>query len=453
MKPLVIAAAVLGATLCAGAGAAEAPPAPGTPRDFTLPAKETVRLDNGLAITFVPWGRIPKTTVLAVVRTGNIDEGGNTWLADVTVEMLREGAGDRSAEDIARDVAGMGGSLALAAGAEQTTVGLSVLSEHAPQAARLIADLLRRPRFPAGELPRVLANFERRLSVARAEPEALADEALAALVWGDHPFARTLPRPGQLAGYGIEAVREFHARNFGARRTQVYVAGRFDRGALEQALREVFADWAAGPPPADLPPVASRQARQQFIERPGSNQTTVRIAVPVTGPAQAGWFPVSVMNTLLGGSFISRITTNLREDKGYAYSPGSSLRLFRGAALWVLEADVTAAHTAAALTEVEREIERLRREPPPPAELRAIANYRAGLFVVVNSSADGLLAQLAFLDLHGLPDEYLTRWVANVHAVTPAEVSAAAARFLRSDAMTTVLVGEKGDASLFRRER
>jgi predicted Zn-dependent peptidase len=402
-----------------------------------------VRLDNGLAITFVPWGRIPKTTVLAVVRTGNIDEGENTWLADVAVEMLREGAGDRSAEDIARDVAGMGGSLTLAAGAEQTTVGLSVLSEHAPQAARLIADLLRRPSFPAGELPRVLANFERQLSVARAEPDALADEALAALVWGDHPFARTLPRAGQLAGYDIGTVQDFHARNFGALRTQVYVAGRFDRSALEQVLREVFADWTAGPPPADQPPVASQQARQQFIERPGSNQTTVRIAVPVTGPAQAGWFPVSVMNTLLGGSFISRITTNLREDKGYAYSPGSTLRVFRGAALWVLEADVTAAHTAAALAEIDREIERLRREPPPPEELRAIANYRAGLFVVVNSSADGLLAQLAFLDLHGLPDEFLTRWVANVHAVTPAEVSAAAARFLRPEAMTTVLVGEK----------
>ena len=154
----------------------------------------------------------------------------------------------------------------------------------------------------------------------------------------------------------------------------MYVAGRFDRSALEQALREVFADWEAGPPPADHPPVASQQVRQQFIERPGSNQTTVRIAVPVTGPAQAGWFPVSVMNTLLGGSFISRITTNLREDKGYAYSPGSALRVFRGAALWVLEADVTAAHTAAALEEIEREIERLRSEQPPPAELRAIAN-------------------------------------------------------------------------------
>ncbi|MBM4063988.1 MAG: insulinase family protein, partial [Planctomycetes bacterium] len=365
--------------LVTGAGAAESPPAPGTPRDFALPAKETVCLDNGLAITFVPWGRIPKTTVLAVVRTGNVDEGENTWLADVAVEMLREGAGGRSAEDIARDVAGMGGSLALAAGAEQTSVGLSVLSEHAPQAVRLIADLLRQPRFPAGELPRVLANFERRLSVARAEPDALADEALAAMIWGEHPFARTLPRPGQLAGYGIEAVREFHARNFGARRTHLYIAGRFERGTLEAALREVFADWPAGAAPTDHPPVASAQARQQFIERPGSNQTTVRIAVPVTGPAQAGWFPLSVMNTLLGGSFISRITSNLREDKGYAYSPGSSLRLFRGAALWVLEADVTAAHTAAALVEINREIERLRSEPPPPEELRAIANYRAGL--------------------------------------------------------------------------
>ena len=354
-----LAAALLGVALMPLAAASETPPPPGTPRDFSLPAKETIRLDNGLAITFVDYGSIPKTTVLAVVRTGNIDEGEATWLADVTVEMLREGTTTRSAEAIARTTAEMGGSLVLATGAEQTTVGLSVLSEHAPAAASLVADLLRRPAFPAAELPRVLANFERSLSVARSEPGSIADEALARLVWSPHPFGRVLPAPGQLTTYDIGAVRDFHAHNFGARRTHVYVAGRFDRAALEQALRREFVDWEAGPAPTDHPPVASQQGKLQQIERAGSRQATLRMAVPVSGPADAGWFPVSVMNTLLGGPLTSRITTNLREDKGYAYSPGSSLSAFRGAALWVLEADLTAEHTAAALTEIQREIERL----------------------------------------------------------------------------------------------
>lgn len=207
----------------------ELPPAPGQPRDFTLPARETVRLANGLLLTFIDYGTVPKVTVFAVVRTGNIDEGESTWLADVAVEMLKEGTATRSAADIARSAAGMGGALNVGAGAEQTSVGISVLSEHAAAAADLVADVLRNPRFPESELPRVLANFERSLSVARSEPDSIAGEALAKLVYGDHPFGRVLPEPGQLASYDIAAVRGFYERNFGAARTHVYVAGRYDQ--------------------------------------------------------------------------------------------------------------------------------------------------------------------------------------------------------------------------------
>ena len=137
---------------------------------------------------------MPKVTLLAVVRTGNIDEGEDTWLPDVAVEMMKEGTTTRSAFDIAKEAAGMGGALGLNVGAEQTTAGLSVLSDHAVGAVRLLADVLQNPRFPESELPRVLANFERSLAVARADPLSLADEALAKLVYGDHPFGRMLPK-------------------------------------------------------------------------------------------------------------------------------------------------------------------------------------------------------------------------------------------------------------------
>ncbi len=422
--------------------AREAPPPIGEPRDFRLPEKETLRLGNGLGITFIDYGSVPKVTVLAVVRTGSIDEGSDTWLSDVAAEMMKEGTATRTAPGIARLAADMGGSLGIAAGAEQLTVGISVLSEHAAEAAALVADVLRRPRLPESELPRVIANFERRLSVARNEPGAIAGEALARLVWGDHPFGRTLPASGQLAGYDIAAVRGFHSRKVGAARTHVYVAGRYDRRALEQALRAAFADWPPGPPPTEAPPTASRSLQLQLIDRPGAPQSSLRIALPVAGPGDEDYFPTTIMNTLLGGSFASRITTNIREDKGYTYSPFSSLSARRGATLWVMSADVTTEHTAAAMTEIHREIERLQREPPPAAELRAMQNYRAGLFVVGNSSPDGVLGQLAFMDLLGLPDEFLTRWVASVYAVTPSEVSEMARRWIVPGRMTVVIVGD-----------
>jgi len=441
VKPLVAALVCMFAFATLGE-ARESPPSAGEPREFKLPAKETLRLNNGLSMTFIDYGSVPKTTILAVVRTGNIDEGESTWLADVAVEMLKEGTQTRGAADIAYAAAGMGGDLSVGVAAEQTTVGISVLSDRAVAAVDLLADVLRNPRFPESELPRVIANFERSLAVARSDPLSLADEALAKLVFGEHPFGRMLPREGQLAGYDIAALRGFYERNFGAQRTHVYVAGRYDRAKLEAVLRSEFGDWQEGPPPTELPARAAETLQLALIDSPGAPQSSVRIAVPVPYPAHALYFPTTLMNSLLGGTFGSRITSNIREDKGYSYSPGSSISARRGGALWIMRAEVTAPHTAAAIAEIFREIERLHQEVPPAAELQPVKAYRSGLFVISNSSPNGVLGQLAFMDLHGLPDDFLTHWVANIHAVTPVQVSEMARQFIRPERMTVVVAGD-----------
>lgn len=443
-------AALLALAAILPAAARETPPPPGPPRDFALPGRETVRLDNGLSITFIEYGRVPKVTLLAAVRTGGIDEGEDTWLASLTAEMLKEGTASRSAAKLARDAASMGGSLSSAAGAEQVSVGLSVLSEHASEAAELLAEVLRRPRLPVSELPRIRASYERRLAVAKSDPGSLAGAALAELAWGDHPFGRAFPSEDRLRSYTIDDVRRFHARNFGARRTHVYVAGRYDRPALEASLRRAFSDWAPGPAPTVNPPVLRPGPAVRFVDRPDAPQTTLLLALPAPPPSHPDWMPFSLMNTLLGGSFSSRITSNIREDKGYTYSPDSSVSASRGAAMWVQEADVTTADTAAALREIFAEIRRLAAEPPPAAELAQSQNYRAGLFVVQNSSPNGILGQFAFLDLHGLPQDYLTRWVGNLFAVTPEQVSTMAARWLDLGQLKLVVVGDlrKVEASI-----
>ena len=443
MRPLVLLVALLAGTVAVAADR-EVPPAPGRPHEFKLPAKETLRLDNGLAVTFIDYGSVPKVTLLAVVRTGNIDEGADTWLPDLAVEMMKEGTATRSAYDIARESAGMGGTLGLSVGAEQTTAGLSVLSDHAVAAVRLLADVLQNPRFPATELPRVRANFERELAVARSDPQSLADEALAKHVYGDHPFGRMLPREGQLAGYDIARLRGFYERNFGARRTHVYVAGRYDREALEAALRGAFGGWREGPAPSDLPARPAEALQLVLVDSPGAPQSSVRMAVPVPDPSSARYFQTMLMNSLLGGTFGSRITSNIREDKGYSYSPDSSINARRGGALWVMSAEITAEHTAAAITEVFREIERLQREAPTEAELDPVKAYRAGVFVISNSSPNGVLGQLAFMNLHGLPEDFLTRWLENMQAVTPAQVTEIAREFIRPERMTVVVAGDLG---------
>ena len=442
-RATALASLMLGAAAWAPALLArEAPPAPAEPRAFALPAKDTVTLPNGLRITFIEYGLVPKVTLVASLRTGNIDDGGRTWLPDVVTEMLKEGTRLRSSATIARDAASMGGALSIGAGMDTTTASMSVLSEFATDAAGMLGEVLRQPLLPESELARIKANFERNRSISVTEPGSIAGAAFASMVYGDHPYGRRLPTAEQLAGYTIADVRKFYADNFGARRTTIYVAGRYDRKALEAALRKAFGDWQAGPRPARLVRAPVQAAQSRLIDRPAAPQSTVRLGLPVADASQPDYLPLALTNTLLGGSFASRITSNIREQKGYTYSPSGSVSNFYRVAQWMEAADVTSADTAAALAEIYKEVDRLRNEPPTAEELAGFQRYMAGLFVIRNSSPNGVLSQVAFLDLHGLPDSFLTNYVQNVYAVSPAQVSAMAQKWIDPSKMTLVVVGD-----------
>ena len=149
------------------------------------------------------------------------------------------------------------------------------------------------------------------------------------------------------------------------------------------------------------------------------------------------------MDTLLGGSFASRVTSNIREQKGYTYSPFSQVSTRRRVAFWVQTADVTTAVTGPSLKEIFYEIDRLRREPPIPQELAGIQNYLAGLFVLRSSLPRGLVNQLDFVDFYGLPADYLSTYVGHVYAVTPSNVEQTAKRHLDPDRMAIVVAGDK----------
>ncbi len=427
---------------CSAAFAAEAPPVPSAPRNFELPPKSTRTLGNGLQITFVEFGAVPKTAIIAVVRVGNLNEGDKTWLADLTGELLKEGAGARSANQIAEAAASMGGSVNVAVDPDQTTISLDVLSEHGADAVALISDLLRRPQLPESELARIRRDFQRQLALARSEPDSLGNEAFLALLYPNHPYGKVFPTDAQLAGYTIDEIRGFHRENFGAARTHIYVAGRFERATLEHAIEQGFGDWQPGPSPLIRPPVGVSKRQIKLIDRPGAPQSTLYLGLPAIDPSQQEYLQLSLTNSLLGGEFSSRITSNIRENKGYAYSPSSSLDVQYRTGYWLEEADVTTEHTGDSLKEIYAEIARLQREVPTAQELAGMQNYRAGIFVLQNATRGALIGQLAYLDLHGLPDDYLTHLVERIYAITPDQVSAAARKYIRPEDMTLVIVGD-----------
>ena len=422
----------------------EQPPAPAKPKDFQVPAPTKLTLDNGLAVTFVNYGGVPKASVRISVRTGGIDEGANeVWLSDITGDLMGQGTATKSATDIAEAAARMGGSLDINAGSDRTDLGGDVLSEFVPDMIRLTADVLRNPKFPESELTRLKGDRVRQLSIQKSQAQSQAQEKFRAALYGDHPYGRLFPTAEMLQGFTVAQVKAFYDANFGAARTRVYVVGRFDQKAAEAAIRAALGDWKKGSPPASKPPKPRTERALYQIDRPGAPQSTISMGLPVPDPTSPDFVSLQVMNTLLGGSFASRITSNIREQKGYTYSPNSQVSSRNRDTYWSENADVTTKDTGASLKEIFAEIAKLQAEAPTAKELTGFQNYLAGTFVLQNSTRQGILGQLQFVDLNGLPEDWVSSFVKKVYAVTPADVQRVAKSYIVPDKMAIVVVGDR----------
>jgi predicted Zn-dependent peptidase len=213
---------------------------------------------------------------------------------------------------------------------------------------------------------------------------------------------------------------------------------------MEKAIKSAFQGWHRGAPPRiDIPePVSGRAVH--LIDRPGAPQSTIMLGIPAADPSSEDYIALQVMNAMLGNaSFLSRMMKNLREDKGYTYSPFSQVSVHYRDAYWAQSADVSTNVTGAALKEIFYEIDRIRNEPPSAEELQKIKSYLGGIFVLQNSSRRGVIGRLSFVDLHGLDDDYLSTYVERVHAVTPEQVQAMAQKYLNPDEMLIVVTGDQ----------
>ena len=426
----------------------QGPPPGGTPKNFVLPAKDIFGLDNGLQATLIPFGSVPKATVSVIVRSGNLNEGDQTWLADLSGDFFLEGTTSRSGEEIARAAAAIGGHINVAINEDQTTISGDVLAEFTPQMIELLAEVVRGPAFAESELERLKRDRLRQLSIAKTQPQTMAIAAFRKALYGDHPYGRLLPDEAQLAAYSIDDARNFYNNNFGARRTQVYVAGVFDADATRQAVERSFDSWEEGPDVLiNIPKPVTGKVVLDVVDRPGASQSNVILGLPAVSPGHDDSIALQISNTLLGGYFSSRITANIREDKGYTYSPFSSLSSRYMDSYWAQTAAVTTNVTGPALKEIMYEIENLQKNPPPVAELDGVKNYAAGIFVLQNSTRNGIINVLNQIDLQELPDAYLTDYVSNVFAITPEQVSEITSKYLRTEDMTLTVVGDRGQIS------
>lgn len=445
--------ALLAALLLAPAAApgVEPPPLPkdlppyAADRPLPVPSVTRERLPNGLELWLVPRAGLPKVAMTLALRGGRAsDPEGLAGLSDLLSATMKEGAGKRSARQIAEELQAIGGELSVSTGSDAFYLGASSLSSGAPRLLELLASVALAPAFPAEEVELAKENAREELEVAESTPEFLASRAFASAVYGAHPYRFVAAGRETIAKATPELLRAEHARRFRPDQAILVVVGELDAASTKAAVAKAFGAWKApaGPPPP-LPPSPPARAREiLLVDRPGSVQSTVVAGRPGPSLSDPDWHDVLVANTIFSEAFSSRLVTNIREQKGYTYSPSGSFTARRAGGLLEVRADVRNEVTAATLLEVFYELDRLAATSPTDAELEAALRYQAGLHLLRNQVRGAVASTLARYWVNGLPPEALAEFVPKVNAVTAERVRAAGRKHFLSSTQTVVVVGD-----------
>lgn len=427
-------------------------PVPGPPGAFTFPRIERARLSSGLQVRAIAHHSVPVAAMVLLVPGGSsTDPPDRAGLASLVADLLDEGSRGRSALEVSDRIARLGGDLDVEVGPDAVVVSLTVLDRFLPAGLALVHEICTAPNLATSEFERVRQLRLERLRQLKDHPSALADRAFAQVLYQSHPYAQ--PGHGTAASLGattVEEVRAFHARMFqpvGA--TLVVAANRPVADMLAEA-EAAFAGWRADPSVEPLPRDRGREAaprspavRLGVVPRPGAAQSELRLGHVAASRATPDYHALVLLNTVLGGQFVSRLNMNLREDKGYTYGVRTGFDLRRGEGPFVLQTSVGTDVTVPALREALREIQEIRGARPVTADELALARSSVALgyprgFETVQQVARSA-AQLA---LHELPDSYFEEFVPRLEAVTRDEVAEVAQRYLDPARMATVVVGD-----------
>jgi zinc protease len=427
-------------------------PAPDAPRPYRFPAFERRTLSNGLRLVVAPVPKLPVVSVAAVVDAGaTADPAGQDGVAALTAHAMTEGAGALDAVALTERIERLGATIDAGADWDAAVVSMTTLTQHLDEAFALFADVLVRPAFPEREVDRLRNERLADLMHLMTEPRGLAEDAFARATYsGASRYAR--PEGGDrraVEGLTAEAVRAFHAARNRPAATTLVVAGDVTADAAAALVERTLGAWrgeAAAPAPAAAAATLGRPAadtrRTVLVAKADAPQSELRVGhvgVPRTHP---DYFPLVVMNAILGGLFNSRVNMNLRERHGYTYGAHSGFDWRAAAGPFVVSSAVQSNVTDKAVVEVLREVERIRDEAVADDELSLATSYLDGVFPIRYETTSAIAGALVNLVIFGLPDDYFDGYRERVRAVTAADVQRVAREHLRPDELQVVVVGD-----------
>jgi zinc protease len=421
-------------------------PALAPERAVTWPKCTKARLANGLEVILAESHTIPKFHGELFFRSGNASFADRApGLAEMTSAVVRTGTTKRASRRIEEDLRCIGADLSSTAGSDISAISFTGLSEFAEPLLALVNELAREAVFPEGEFERERRQKLEEVKLQRTEPGFLASERLRKVLFGAHPYALVSPSEAQVAAYRREDLQNVYVAAYAPENAVLLLVGDFEPAAMLKTIESVFGSWRGKKPePKSFAAPANPRGRHVYLVHvPGAVQTQILAGCHAITRKHPDWVRLALTNSLYGGAFNSRLVMNIREDKGYTYSPRSGVTALRQHGYFSVSAAVRNDVVAASLTEIFYEIDKLRSLPVPDAELADAQNYLSGVFSMGLATQDGLLTQFSTVALNHLPDDYLETYRAKVRGLTPSDLLETARKYFDSASMQIVVVGDR----------
>lgn len=436
----ILFAAAIVAPLAAGAQMQQ-PPGPGPLRPYVFPRIEEFQLANGMKVVLVEKHRLPIISSRIILDAGAMREpASKAGLANIAATLLSEGTREMSGAEIARRMDNLGAQFNTGGGFSAAFVDLTALKNVYDDALAIAAKTLMEPSFPQPEFARAKNQAMAAFAQSHARTAGLANDAfLLAAFDSSAPMAR--PAGLTLPSLTREDVLNWSKTMYSPATTTVLMVGDITAGEARAALTRAFGGWNV-PAPA-LPPVANpvnpaKGVRIVLVDRPASVQSTIIIGRPGFVATDPDYLPLLAVNHVLGGAVSSRLNTNLREKHAFTYGAFSGFDIRRGAGAFRLSTEVRTNATDSAIVEALNEYRRIVNEPVPESELRGYVNNLVSGFPNAVQTVQGLQGRLQNLILWGLPPDFYATYRERLAAVTPADVSRAAAKLDPKDAIVVV---------------
>ncbi|MGE5244798.1 MAG: M16 family metallopeptidase [Betaproteobacteria bacterium] len=425
------------------------PPQPGPPPALHLPAVQKQQLSNGLRVWMVEQHKVPVAQVDLVVFSGAVDDpAGRFGVASLTAAMLENGAGSRSALEIADAIDFLGADLSTGSGIDSSAIRLHVPVARLADALPIMADVALRPTFPAAELDRLRRERLTSILQGREQPGTIASLAFTHVLYPPaHRYATpTFGTAAVVESLAIDDLRAFYQAAYRPDNAALIVTGDVTPATVMPLLEKSFGGWKpAGRPIAApaLPPAPEPRARTVYlVDKPGAAQSEIRIGWIGVARSTPDYFPLQVMNTMLGGSFSSRLNMNLREKHGYTYGAFSGFDMRVSAGPFTAAAAVQTDKTADALKEFFNELTGIL-QPIPADELSRARHYVALRFPAGFETTGDVSRRLEEQLVYHLPDDYFAKYVDDIEGVTAADVHRVAERYIQPSRFAVVVVGDR----------